>query len=128
MPETDSFLNIARWCSFYTRIWCLNCFHIPSTRNHTKIQMRSADKKIFIIQASVYVTILLTHNFYQLFSTSSNETNMAFTFMKYLHVMHTVVYIINIFTDIYNRNRIWFIICCIYDFDLVVSIYHSTIQ
>lgn len=122
MSEAENFISLSRLISNFTRFWCLNCFHIPLHRNVAKMQVKPIDIRLFIFQFTLYSTILSTHIYYQMISSTRTQMGTAYTLMKYIHFLHGCNYLLNICMDFYNRNRVWFIICSIYDFDLVVSL------
>lgn len=126
MNGQDDFLRLARKMFSLVRIFCLNGFDVPSKRGKGKkirVTVRSVFKLIFnllfmVSLLALNLVVYARHRKMTESTASSPVSPLNLLVVRLMSIIGLSMIITNVFMDIMNRSRIWFIVCALCDFDI----------
>lgn len=126
MSTEESFFNLARTLCYATRFLGVNGFSFPPKRG---VGMKLYNNRMSIAAVVVPLVVMFSLDVMRVIVSQTSDS-IAPSLQSLTDSVKTLVIVflgriqalINIFFDVKNRSKIWFIICSLCDYDIVVSI------
>lgn len=122
----ENIFKSVRWMYWLSRTVGQNCYQMPSDRFGGTVRFTTVDSFLCVGHV-ILMTILFHSNSVHNMSFQSNGSLVVSYGFQMVLIVSTFLKIYTIFSDIFNRKRIWSILTECYDIDQEVSIFPGQI-
>lgn len=121
----EAFLSLISLIFRITRIWCFGNFTIPKKRTKkSKLRFKKRNIAVTVFLICLIALILSTYsrlkNNNNKLSEKMKKVSIPAFLLNVVGLIGLVVLALNLFIEIKYTSNIWFIICSLCDFDIVV--------